>query len=384
MKKKFLLTGYYFDGYHGSMIHIAEVAKELVSMGYDVDIVTLELNNYIKVYVEDYSGAKVFYIKDFDLKKEYDYTLAYHAPILTFLLSKGVKFGKLALGCLSTILDIEQPNFIAFSGQIPIFAHSKALVDFLKDSYDLSAEVFLNSVPEEFKNSNVKVSSLQKIVVVSNHISLEIMNAIDIFRKQGFIVDIFGKNYNYVPINHKILEQYDLVITIGKTVQYALYLGIPVYNYDHFGGCGFITLDNIDREEYYNFSGRSSFRKIGSNEIVSEILNGYADALACVDELKHIARERYDLHNNVVNLLIQLDKTEVKSFKEVPGLKIYEAHCSYLVNNIIHKNAIISQLWHYFRQYYNFYKFINKITFGLCFKNIIDKIDELNFKDKSY
>ena len=383
MKKKFLLTGYYFDGYHGSMIHIAEVAKELVSMGFDVDIVTLELNNDIKVYVEDYSGAKVFYIKDFDLKKEYDYTLAYHAPILTLLLSKGVKLGKLALGCLSTFVDLEQPNLIGLNG-VPVFAHSLELVEYLNDNYGISANLLINSVPNEYKNIELKITSLKKIAIVSNHISSEIVEARKILENGGYIIDVYGNKYNYEPINAKILANYDLIITIGKTVQYALYLGIPVYNYDHFGGCGYIKPSNIDIEEYYNFSGRSSFRKIGAQEIVSEILNGYADALACVDELKHIARERYDLHNNVVNLLIQLDKTEFKSFKEVPGLKIYEAHCSYLVNNIIHKNAIISQLWHYFRQYYSFYKFINKITFGLCFKNIIDKIDELNFKDKIY
>lgn len=41
----------------------------------------------------------------------------------------------------------------------------------------------------------------------------------------------------YKSITLEILSQYDVAITIGKTVQYCLVMGVPVYVYDKFGSC---------------------------------------------------------------------------------------------------------------------------------------------------
>ena len=46
--KKFLITGYYFDGYHGSMMHICELAEYLKKYNFDVYIATVHINKSIK------------------------------------------------------------------------------------------------------------------------------------------------------------------------------------------------------------------------------------------------------------------------------------------------------------------------------------------------
>ena len=52
-------------------------------------------------------------------------------------------------------------------------------------------------------------------------------------------------------------------------------MGIPVYNYDIYGGSGYISLENIDKEEFYNFSGRSHCRKLNYDDIICEIIGYY-------------------------------------------------------------------------------------------------------------
>ena len=96
-----------------------------------------------------------------------------------------------------------------------------------------------------------------------------------------------GQNI-YVDITPQILSKYDLIISIGKTVQYALGMGIPVYEYDYFGGNGYINKNNINEEAYYNFTGRPKCRRLSPQDIVHEIIDGYDEAVSNAFELKEI------------------------------------------------------------------------------------------------
>ena len=49
------------------------------------------------------------------------------------------------------------------------------------------------------------------------------------------------------------LQQYDLVITIGRTVPRCLAMGVPVYVYDYLGGPGYLTEANFSLAERNNF-----------------------------------------------------------------------------------------------------------------------------------
>ena len=62
---------------------------------------------------------------------------------------------------------------------------------------------------------------LQKIAVISNHIPPEILEAVKILQKK-YTVDIFGLQKQPIWITPEIINQYDLIVSIGKSIQYGI------------------------------------------------------------------------------------------------------------------------------------------------------------------
>lgn len=376
--KTFLITGYYFNDWHGSLIHICELATALNSRGFCVYLSGVEISSEIKNYVSKF--ANLYFFDDLPLDVDYDYVLAYHEPICTYLIEKGLKYKKLAFGSLSSIVDMEVPSLLCKYG-FPLVVHNRRLEEYMKELFSpdaINIYVFINSAPDEFIR-DVKLSGgLNRIAVVSNHIPEELYGAVYLLKENNINVDIWGKGHNYAVITPEILSKYDLVITIGKTVQYALSMGIPVYNYDHFGGEGYLRLNNLDREEFYNFSGRSSFRRLSGDAICREILDGYTAALNEIDEIKTIARKRYCLSSNLDSLLDYFDKIEV-NFQDSSDWKIYKTRCVHFAKTIINYKKTYASMKKMLLPIRLFYSLVNKLTFGRCFKN---KLLMLTFEDK--
>ena len=42
-------------------------------------------------------------------------------------------------------------------------------------------------------------------------------------------------------------------------------MGLPLYCYDHFGGPGYININNIEHNTYFNFSGRPERQSVQLN-----------------------------------------------------------------------------------------------------------------------
>ena len=66
-------------------------------------------------------------------------------------------------------------------------------------------------------------------------------------------MDIFGLQSKVELVTPELIQKYDVVLTIGKTVQYALLGNKVVYCYDHFGGMGYLSLKNYEIARYHNF-----------------------------------------------------------------------------------------------------------------------------------
>ncbi len=375
--KTFLITGYYFNDWHGSLIHICELAKALNSRGFCVYLSGVEISSEIKNYVSKF--ANLYFFDDLPLDVDYDYVLAYHEPICTYLIEKGLKYKKLAFGSLSSIVDMEVPSLLCKYG-FPLVVHNRRLEEYMKELFSpdaINMYVFINSAPDEFIR-DVKLSGgLNRIAVVSNHIPEELYDAVYLLKENNINVDIWGKGHNYAVITPEILSKYDLVITIGKTVQYALSMGIPVYNYDHFGGEGYLRLINLDKEEFYNFSGRSSFRKLSAEAICSEILDGYNAALSEMDEIKTVARKRYCLSSNLDSLLDYFDKTEV-NIQNSSDWKIYKERCIQFAKTIISYEKNCDDMLRMLFPVKLFYTLINKLTINKCFKNKLSMLESWN------
>lgn len=53
-------------------------------------------------------------------------------------------------------------------------------------------------------------------------------------------------------------------------------MGLPLYCYDHFGGPGYININNIEHSTYFNFSGRPERQKRSAQWLYADLINSYA------------------------------------------------------------------------------------------------------------
>ncbi|ROP61949.1 hypothetical protein EDF81_0428 [Enterobacter sp. BIGb0383] len=172
--------------------------------------------------------------------------------------------------------------------------------------------LFDNPAPDTFADYPRPATATDKpasLLLVSNHLPEEVRLAIPAIQKQGVAVIHLGDGSAVKRLNPALLSGYDAVLTIGKTVQYALSMGLPVYEYDHFGGYGWLTEDNFDCAARMNFSGRASGQKKTSQEIAHEIVTGYRDAKAYVTENSAQLADKYRLSNQLSQLLQRLSAT---------------------------------------------------------------------------
>lgn len=390
---KILFTGYNFDGYHGSMMLISEIAAYLKGQGHDIYIASLNLTAKIQKEITK-MGLKIFSVEKLPENIEYDIIWAYHYPLLVYLLNKNIKYKKIVCGCLSGLLiPLETPNLLCYQNNIPILVNSEETKNKLTENYPSLTNqyrVLLNLVPDEFF-SYAKAflpEQQKKIAIVSNHVPKELGEAKKLLEKQGIIVDVYNgvdETKQNIKITPSVLSDYDTVITIGKTVQYSLALGIPVYNYDYMGGSGYINLENIDVEEFYNFSGRSFERKLTSKQLVEEILNGYKASLKDIKQLQEIAKERYLLSKNVDKVIQEIENLPNTIIEQTEQWDLYSKQISYLLGEILvcktgGKNAnlyrkIRFHLLNYFPCEFrivviNIEKFAYKILNRICFNRL--------------
>lgn len=85
---------------------------------------------------------------------------------------------------------------------------------------DIRVRVFKNSVGEEYferfslKNDNAYIKD---IAVISNHIPEELLELGSVTNDE-YHIDYIGAEYSPRLVNVELLKEYDLVITIGRTV----------------------------------------------------------------------------------------------------------------------------------------------------------------------
>lgn len=304
---KYLLTGYYFNGYHGSMMHLCEIGEYLVSQNNEVEIVSVVVEEEIRNYVQG-MGMRLLDVDEVEESTVYDYALCYHYPVLPLILEKGVQIGKIVFGSLSGMVPLELPSLLMGSDYF-LHVHNERLKSIFSEKYGINQEqvfVIPNLVKDDFfsvkKECNPKP---ERIAVVSNHVPTEVRTLREILEPMDIAIDYYGVEDTYVPVTKEILCNYDVIISIGKTVQYALALGIPVFLYDHFGGNGYITLNNMDEEEHYNFSGRNDFRKLTADALAAELINNYSKVLDEVSGLRKIAEKRYLASRNISHMFAE-------------------------------------------------------------------------------
>ena len=205
--------------------------------------------------------------------------------------------------------------------------------------------VSYNACPEIFRMDDAaRKNSLQRILLVSNHPPAEVMEALNILKTWGIEVQHIGIDGEYRRVFPEDIAVADAVITIGKTVQYAVMGGTPVYCYDHLGGPGWLVEENFDTAEKFNFSGRGCGEKKTPHQIAGEIREGHLAAAGFVHAKRELRRELYSL-DRLMQRLTQADSRD--SFESAAQRKIFQER---LATDAV-SNALIRQSYRSERNY---------------------------------
>jgi hypothetical protein len=295
--KTVIITNNCLKFHSGSEMITLDLCNYFVGKGCNVYLCAFGIGNPLSKYL----NTKV---KQIDLNKrqipikQADLVIGHHSNVIDKVLQT-ISCKTVIQNSLSIYSGIESYSKYATR----LFANSQETKALKQPNVSLPIEVFVNSCNQEyFKQTKQLSKQINKIAIITNH---QWYKGI----KQPKINIIGGWNAKFV--NAQLLMQYDVVITIGRTVQQCLCLGIPVYCYDHFGGPGYITKENLEFNEWFNFSGR---QKLGSYaevkqhnfaKIFADIYNNYEIVCKQQTELVNIARKRYNFERNldkVVNI----------------------------------------------------------------------------------
>lgn len=343
--KKILFTTHHLVNYAGSELVIFDLAKEFRNLSYEVTIATFFYGYPIKCLFED-AQLNVVNVLEANLETQnFEIIWAQHAPVLYHVLfEQGVVADRILFSSLSPYEPLEAP---------PLFVNDLSLC--LANSEENRSElialgvkedisrVFLNSVPDSYFDyyDSERKGKLKKIIVVSNHVPKEIHEAAVLLEEKDIKVDIFGVENKFEVITPEKILQYDAVITIGRTVQQALSVGVPVYCYDCFGGPGWINKDNVEKAQFYNFSGRCTSRKINGDIIAEEIRDQFADVYKARGYFYKVAKERYSLSKNVLEVIRILNSSHTSIHRILSDNSILKRHNQYYVRELRNKSLEI-------------------------------------------
>lgn len=311
---RILIANHQFWRYSGSEIHALQLAEHFADQGAEVVLAGVSRVPWLVREIEA-KGVKFVSLRQIwrERRTGYDIVWTHHETVF-FLLHVLVAIRcRLAVhGILSSSVKLERvPDVppIGLSQNLALLANSAETRDAAETaSGQVGIGVLLNIVPEPFRAHPKRThsSQLRRVVVVSNHIPDELLAAKPLLRDRGVEVEFFGVGHRYVLIDHTSLVDFDVVVTIGKTAQYALVQGIPLFLYDKFGGPGYIDPDLFDRHEARNFSGRSDPRPMSPEEICDALIEGYGRSVTVSGALREACENRYGVGPQIGDVLARM------------------------------------------------------------------------------
>lgn len=317
--KTVLITNLYFAKYTGSELHILEIAKQFEKKGFDVTIAVFQ-----KAYplLEKAGNMHIVDCLTEELEKqEFDVVFVQHYPVFDFVCNKyKILYKKLVVSKLSVINELEYlPICTSEADLILCISEECAEKVYQEIGPDARVRVFKNSVSESFfEESNTKEtqSNLKNIAVISNHVPEELVKLSEVMGEQYFM-DYIGAEYFPKLVDANLLKNYDLVITIGRTVQQCFALKVPVYVYDYFGGPGYINDNNFETAEQNNFSGRGGFERKTAEELKFDIESNYHINSSNLEKLYQIAKNEYSYDINFERVYRELMENDSEEYKKM-------------------------------------------------------------------
>lgn len=317
--KKVLITNFGIVQFTGSEINTSTIAKRLKEIGYEVYLGVIETDSPLYDVVKENFDHVIYLLEnDFDFSKtEFDLVWTHHSFLLDWLIfEKGLKAKKIITSSLSPNEPFESAPIYANELSLTI-ANSPETYEQLTKVEDVkNVYLFENYSFSSYFNKNINIKELKNIAVVSNHIPEEEMQAIELLREKKYNVDIYGFAGTQTLITNEILEKYDCIVTIGKTVQYAMSLKIPVYIYDIHGGDGYLTIENMEQNRSHNFSGRG-FDKKDANTIANEIIENFEKELEQLEDIKQYALSNFNFEQKIDEILHKVEEMPEVDLNEI-------------------------------------------------------------------
>lgn len=209
----------------------------------------------------------------------------------------------------SAVVEAKLAGLHVYNSAETLEAH---LADGAAEAFDPARmKVFANPAPDAFGSAGKPSRGRKQLIgVVSNHVPGELGKVLeDPPAGVDFLPIGSGDVANSVAarVTPETLAALDGVVTIGKTVQYAMLAGVPVYCYDKFGGPGWLDAENFAVAEFHNFSGRG-FAVKSPEDIATELASGIEAATDFAVELKSGDLSRFTLSTALQEVLLTLDE----------------------------------------------------------------------------
>ena len=303
----------------GSEIHCLEMAQYFTALGHDVLVAANNLGPPIEGEFKKI-GIPTAAMGDLGRATEFDIVWTHHVPCFRLAhLVKKLRARKFVHGILSVLEPMELPPFKKsdkdLEGNLTVLANAPVTKDFIEDRIGTSfrVQVLRNFAPQIWQDFVPKAATeLKKILIVSNHIPDELEELTAHARQQAITMEPIGLNADrFARVTPELVAGYDAVISIGKTVQYCLTGGIPVFIYDYFGGPGWLSDANIDAAEYSNYNGKCTGNRRPAEKLLRELTEGFSAACAFANTRRGWAASRYGIGE-------QLDRLGVFDLADAP------------------------------------------------------------------
>ncbi len=292
-----------------------EIVEHFLAMGWEVHVFTNLFENPIQenfLSLGGSAGLRVSSELDEEFALQFDLIWIQHSLLPNALIDELERHGTMipiVWNHMSTMEPMEAPLRADIEAKIADTSagNNPRVLDLLVAS-GIPREhclLFDNPAPDRFGTVELppRRDGLQSLVVISNHPPRELIDAVEILRDAGITVDIFGRGNVVEKVEPALLSRYQGVVTIGKTTQYSLSLGIPVFVYDHFGGEGWLSEENLAREAHHNFSGRSTMRVLDPQSLAKDIVSGFPRAEVFARSQHEAFAERWRLSSHISRLL---------------------------------------------------------------------------------
>jgi len=161
-----------------------------------------------------------------------------------------------------------------------------------------------NAAPDSFwTDSAAAPTVLRRVLAISNHAPAELAEALQLLAERGLEVRRMGAGTGeYARITPADLDAADAVVSIGKSVIYAIARRRPVYLYDHFGGDGWLTPENWAENSFHNFAGQPRRRRLTAADLADELCDGFAAAARSLPRLVSMVGDEFRLGHHLAAL----------------------------------------------------------------------------------